>query len=348
MISRTWVRLAILAVAVLFCSVPSGPVDSSGWKLGENIHLMESFSRALRRLEDSIERGDAARISSAADSLQATALLALETELGQPRSSRRMPDAYLQSIATTASKLRDSVGENERWENLDALRQVRASCVGCHFKFRNNGSRDDHYPAQGNTVHGRVTLKDIEGTKRDRAGGVVVFLEGDALNALAEVPRTNPKVSQRNKQFVPRILVVVEGTTVEFPNDDRVFHNVFSLSETRPFDLEIYRSGDSKSVNFPTPGLVRTFCHIHPKMSCSILVLENLFFTQADAEGHFVISGVPDGTYTLRTWNELGAESREVFEVSGNTVREISLEIVEQAKRVPHLNKFSNSYESKY
>ena len=93
---------------------------------------------------------------------------------------------------------------------------------------------------------------------------------------------------------------------VEFPNSDRVYHNVFSLSKPRRFDLGRYPRGQSRSVVFDRPGVVRVFCEIHSHMSAFILVFAHRFFAVTDAEGRYRIEGVPPGSYTLALWNEGG------------------------------------------
>lgn len=133
---------------------------------------------------------------------------------------------------------------------------------------------------------------------------VVLYLEGDARLAGARPPAVPPVLRQHGERFVPHVLPVVVGATVEFPNDDPIYHNVFSLSRVRTFDLGRYPRGSSRSVRFDTPGVVQVFCHIHADMSGYILVLENPYFVVPDAQGHFVLDGVPPGDYRLITWHE--------------------------------------------
>jgi hypothetical protein len=97
---------------------------------------------------------------------------------------------------------------------------------------------------------------------------------------------------------------VLVGATVDFPNEDPLYHNVFSLSRAREFDLGRYPRGESKQVRFPTKGVVQVFCHIHADMSGYILVLANPFFVIPDSQGHFSLDHVPPGDYRLVAWHE--------------------------------------------
>jgi hypothetical protein len=120
-------------------------------------------------------------------------------------------------------------------------------------------------------------------------------------------------MDQRDETFVPHVLAITVGTTVDFPNSDPVFHNVFSLSKTRSFDLGRYPAGRSKAVRFDRPGVVQVFCEIHSHMSAYILVFSHRFFAVTDNEGGYRIDQVPPGTYTLVLWYEGNVrESRTV------------------------------------
>ena len=106
-------------------------------------------------------------------------------------------------------------------------------------------------------------------------------------------------MDQRNETFVPHVLAITTGTTVDFPNSDRIYHNVFSLSKTKSFDLGRYAVGRSQSIRFDRPGIVRVFCDIHSHMNAFILVFNHPFFALTDAEGRYRIDNVPPGTYNV-------------------------------------------------
>jgi hypothetical protein len=103
---------------------------------------------------------------------------------------------------------------------------------------------------------------------------------------------------------VPHVLAITTGTTVDFTNSDRIYHNVFSLSKTEPFDLGRYAVGHSRARRFDHPGIVRVFCDIHSHMNAFILVFSHPFFAITDADGRYHIDNVPAGTYNVIAWNE--------------------------------------------
>jgi plastocyanin len=124
---------------------------------------------------------------------------------------------------------------------------------------------------------------------------------------------TSKKISQRGAMFSPHVLPILVGTTVEWPNYDEILHNVFSMSEPKPFDLDLYKAPTIKSVTFDKPGRVDVYCSIHAAMSCVVLVMENPFFSGTDAKGRYTIPNVPAGSYKLKAWYErLPAEVKEI------------------------------------
>jgi plastocyanin len=132
----------------------------------------------------------------------------------------------------------------------------------------------------------------------------VVYLESAPSLAFPDIEPQRATLDQRNETFVPHVLAVTVGTTVDFPNSDRVYHNVFSLSGTKRFDLGRYAAGRSRSVRFDRPGIVRVFCEIHSHMSAFILVFNHRYFAVTGADGRYQIARVPPGRYTLVAWNE--------------------------------------------
>jgi plastocyanin len=120
-------------------------------------------------------------------------------------------------------------------------------------------------------------------------------------------------LAQKNQAFSERVLPCVVGTTVDFPNQDPIFHNVFSVSPVKRFDLGKYPRGHSKKVTFRKPGLVQVFCDIHPSMASFILVLPNRAFARPDEQGAYALPRLPAGTYTVRAWHpDFGGITRSV------------------------------------
>lgn len=129
-------------------------------------------------------------------------------------------------------------------------------------------------------------------------------------------------MSQTQERFAPHVLSILQGGRVDFPNNDDVYHNVFSLSSVRTFDLGRYPTGNSKSITFTKPGVVQVFCHIHSDMSGIVFVLPNPFFARPDSSGSYVIDNVPAGDYTIVGWHERTKPvALRVHVVPGETAR---------------------------
>jgi plastocyanin len=141
----------------------------------------------------------------------------------------------------------------------------------------------------------------------------VVYLESAPRRAFEQSQPGHAVLDQRDERFVPHVLAITTGTSVDFPNSDRIYHNVFSLSKAARFDLGRYAVGHSKSVRFDQAGIVRVFCDIHSHMNAFILVFSHPFFSVTDEEGRHRIENVPPGTYSVVAWNEgISSESRPV------------------------------------
>ncbi len=135
-------------------------------------------------------------------------------------------------------------------------------------------------------------------------------------------------VAQKDGAFQLRVLPIVVGTEVEWPNMDDIFHNVFSMSEARPFDLGMFKRTDKpKSLVFETEGQIDVFCAIHSGMHCVVLVLPNPWFSLSAPDGSFAIHGVPPGKYTIKAWHERLPAKRIQIEVPENGAAEIAIEM---------------------
>jgi plastocyanin len=132
----------------------------------------------------------------------------------------------------------------------------------------------------------------------------VVYLESAPRGAFEQGEPARASMDQRNETFVPHVLAITAGTLVDFPNSDRFYHNVFSLSKAARFDLGRYAAGKSKAVRFNQPGIVRVFCEIHSHMNAFILVFAHPFFALTENDGRYQIANIPPGTYNVVAWNE--------------------------------------------
>lgn len=133
-------------------------------------------------------------------------------------------------------------------------------------------------------------------------------------------PIVGTAIAQRDEAFVPRLVAVTQGSSVTFPNGDGFFHNVFSLSRFAPFNLGRYPRGKTRSWRFAQAGVVKVFCEIHAQMSATVLVFDHPFFTVADADGRFLLDGVPAGDHQLAAWHDRGGEQvRRVTVVTGQS-----------------------------
>ena len=148
---------------------------------------------------------------------------------------------------------------------------------------------------------------------------VVVYLKDVAFHGA--LPPTKAELRQEHETFLPHVIAITRGSTVDFPNDDPIFHNVFSLSSAGTFDLRRYPKGESRSHTFSKAGIVKVYCNIHSHMSATILVLDHPYFAIPDLDGRFELPNVPPGQYTLVGWHERVGERRTSIRVErGKTV----------------------------
>jgi plastocyanin len=152
-------------------------------------------------------------------------------------------------------------------------------------------------------------------------------------------------MKQENKEFVPSVLVVQRGTTVQFPNADAVFHNVFSVTPDNSFDLGSYRQGETKSITMSRPGVVSVYCNMHPQMVGHILVVPNGNYVRAGKDGFFRISNVPAGHHRIVAWAPGARAASADAEVSETDAVTVELEL-KRSRSGPHLKKDGLPYGS--
>jgi plastocyanin len=196
--------------------------------------------------------------------------------------------------------------------------------------------------AAAGTVTGSVSLVEKGRRPAKDLTEVVVYVEG----AKAPLGPSAASMKMKGKAFTPRVAVVGVGGTVEFPNEDPIFHNVFSVSGENRFDLDLYKRPKTGRATFQHPGIVKVYCNIHPQMSAVVLVRDNPFFTRAGADGRFVLEGVPAGRYVVKAWHERAGEvSTTVTVPAEGSVQAAVLALdASKFKSVVHKNKFGKDY----
>jgi plastocyanin len=194
--------------------------------------------------------------------------------------------------------------------------------------------------AVAESLRGRVVLEDRGKASAEVSAAIVYFVPDQRPAAPAPV---RAEITTRNRRFAPRTLAVPVGSSVSFPNQDAIQHNVFSLSPGNRFDLGRYGKGQSRSQKLGTAGVVRLFCNVHRDMAATVLVLDTPYFARVGAQGEFVIEGAPAGPGTLHVWHPRA----EPWQNSVVLPRSDSLDIRLSATlpAVPaHLDKFGRPY----
>jgi plastocyanin len=193
--------------------------------------------------------------------------------------------------------------------------------------------------AQGTEVSGRVRI-----TGRSNANAATTNVYAELADGRTPVHPAHKKLVQKNKTFVPAVLAIPAGSTVDFPNEDPIFHNIFSLSHPERFDLGLYRAGAVKSRVFSAPATYRVFCNIHPQMTAVIMVLPTSWIVEADSTGVYRMD-LPPGRYRITAWSDrsepasteitVGSEAASVSDISLNESNYVEL---------PHKNKYGQDY----
>ncbi len=207
-------------------------------------------------------------------------------------------------------------------------------------------------PAETVTAHFTIAHGQKK-SKSKNASEVVVWLtpSSGAAQPVAAQPKHPFRLMQKNKSFVPHILVVPAGSVVEFPNRDPFFHNVFSLFEGKRFDLGLYEAGTSRLVQFDRAGISYVFCNIHSEMSAVVVVTDSGYYGTSDSEGNVSIPDVPAGRYVLHVWSERSSPAELQALTRPVTISPTSASIGNiQLRETPHVqlahkNKYGEDYE---
>ena len=190
-------------------------------------------------------------------------------------------------------------------------------------------------PVSAGTIKGKVNVKGLRSP-----GNILVYIT-KAPTSSVDLLKSTFVMDQQNLTFLPHVLPVPVGATVNFPNNDKVQHSVFSLSRAKKFNLGYYRPGQSDKATFDNPGLVELKCDMHAEMSAYIPVMKNLYFGLTDATGNFNIPddtylekhgikatvNLPPGKYIIRTWHEKLKSTKQVVEISNNGEAKVILNL---------------------
>jgi hypothetical protein len=200
-----------------------------------------------------------------------------------------------------------------------------------------DAERPEPKPRQG-TLDGSLL---IDGRAPSGELGVVTLEPADhKFTPILPGPRV---VEQRDRQFAPRLLVVPVGSIVTFPNFDTIYHNVFSRSEAKAFDLGLYKNAEARAVVFDKEGIVRIGCNLHANMSAWVVVVNAPHYTVTDAQGHFAFKSLQPGKYVLKAWSERSsAPITQNVEVKGGK-NSVSMGVAADMPAGPQADKFGES-----
>lgn len=200
-------------------------------------------------------------------------------------------------------------------------------------------------PLHAAVVNGKVMFLTKRGQK-PVVNETLVWLE--AVGRAPKRPGSTFTMTTRSKAFLPHVIAVPAGSTINFPNEDPISHNLFSLTPGNTFDLGLYRKGAGKAHKFENAGVVNVYCNVHPNMSAVVHVMSTPYYGFADARGDYSFD-VPAGKYRVTAWNEQGGSASADIEVKADgTVAGATLLTIDgrNARTVQHKNKFGQTYKA--
>jgi plastocyanin len=313
--------MTVMRASLLAVTITTSILGLSGRALAQGAEPAdaEEMRREIRSLKAQLAAMKAAMAEAAEfDRLRANALV---RALGSPSGSSaaaETPSTKAPAVPEPAARR----GAPARTPAPAASRRAQAPAPAAE-------------PAAGGSVKGRVEVP---------RGEPVAYVYVENLRG-ASARGEKVKIEQQNKQFIPPWAVVQRGTTIEFPNLDNIYHNVFSLSSGNTFDLGLYNSsGEAKTHVFEEPGAVDIYCNIHPQMAASVLVVPNRYFAKVKGDGTFEITGVPSGKRKVVAWSPGSRLSAEWVEVQPGGGAEISFRL--EPKAGGHKNKLGRPYGS--
>ena len=197
------------------------------------------------------------------------------------------------------------------------------------------------------SVRGQVTILERPGDDTEDLANVVVFLEPLTPSPRAKAPApTNSIIALEKRQFSPRVRVITEGSKVEFPNQDPWNHNVFS-KVNGGFDTGVYGRNKTKDQLFKEAGVYSLYCNVHPRMTAFVVALKTPHFTQAGADGRYVLENVPPGQYRMTVWHDRTTAVTKDVTVPAAGLANLKTELDARGyKYVQHKNKFGQVYTS--
>ncbi len=172
------------------------------------------------------------------------------------------------------------------------------------------------------TISGTVKV-----SRARHSGDVVVYLEGESLKKESSPPEKHSKLDQKNLVFLPRVLPILKGTTVDFLNSDEVQHNIFAPGKVEKFNLGTWGLGGVKDYTFDKAGEIIILCNVHSEMVAYIVILENPYFVKTDKDGNFRIENIPPGAYQVKTWHEKMKSAPQAVTLAKGEIKKIHLEL---------------------